>query len=72
MLKNIIQGIIASIIVGLLGWIALSVKDVPGMKDDFKTYKKDEWNRYVDLNTRLYNIEKAYERQRIIDSIKGK
>ena len=56
-------------IIGLLGWIAVSVRDVPNIKEDFKTFKTEDWARYVDLNTRVYNIEKARERQHIIDSI---
>ena len=47
----------------------MSVRDVPNIKEDFKTLKTEDWARYVDLNTRVYNIEKARERQHIIDSI---
>lgn len=44
-LSDIIKSIVVTIIVGLLTWIALSVKDVPQLKDD----NKNQHDRYDEL-----------------------
>jgi len=70
MIKNIIQGVAVSIIVGLLSWIAVNTMGYKTLKETVKTHTEDEWNRYVELNTKVCNLKYSIDRQRLIDSIK--
>lgn len=70
-IKSILQSIAVSIIVALLGWIGVNTMGYKDMESKFKTHTDDEWTRYVELNTKVYNMQKAAERQQLIDSIRN-
>lgn len=68
-IKNILTGIATSIALALLTWIGISVRDVGYMREqitelkteikelrtELKEYQKDEWERYIELNTKTFN-----------------
>ena len=71
-LKTILTGIALFIITSLLGWIGYNTKDfgivkqqndelkteLKELRKDFAEYKDQEWGRWVELNTKIYNIKR--------------
>jgi cell division protein FtsL len=67
--KNIISIIIAVIVTPFVAGIYFNTKEVPKVKEDvdelktevkelkkeFADYQKEQWERYVDMNTKTFN-----------------
>jgi len=61
-LKTILIGVVIFIITSLLGWIAISVKDVTQLKDDNKTKWEIYEQQRIQIISMLQNeIDKRHE-----------
>jgi hypothetical protein len=71
MTKSILTGIATSIVIALLTWVGYNTRDVGTVKQqneelktelkelrkDYADFKDQEWQRYVELNTKTYNLK---------------
>ena len=66
--SHITEGILGLIFMVLTG-IYLNTRDVPQLKRNIKATQDSLFAFIVDVNTKVYLMQKYLERQRIIDSI---